>query len=47
MLHRDVHWKRLISAVLVLVVAIALAAFVAAVVEQTDWDQTAKRSSTG
>jgi uncharacterized membrane protein YdbT with pleckstrin-like domain len=41
-LHRHPHWKRLVSAVLVLVVASALAAFLAAVVQQTDWDQTAK-----
>lgn len=41
-LHRHPHWKRLISAVLVLVVASALAAFSAAIVQQTDWDQTAK-----
>ncbi|AGB21756.1 putative membrane protein [Mycobacterium sp. JS623] len=41
-LHRHPHWKRLISAVLVLVVASALAAFLAAVVQQTDWDNTAK-----
>jgi uncharacterized membrane protein YdbT with pleckstrin-like domain len=41
-LHRHPHWKRLISAVLVLVIASGLAAFVAAVVEQTRWDQTAK-----
>lgn len=42
-LHRHPHWKRLISPVLVLVVASGVGAFVAAVVEQTDWDQTAKR----
>jgi uncharacterized membrane protein YdbT with pleckstrin-like domain len=41
-LHRHPHWKRLISAVLVLVIATGLAAFVAAVVEQTNWDHTAK-----
>jgi uncharacterized membrane protein YdbT with pleckstrin-like domain len=41
-LHRHPHWKRLISAGLVLVVASALAAFLAAVVQQTDWDNTAK-----
>ena len=41
-LHRHPHWKRLIVPALVLVIATALAAFVAAVVEQTTWDQTAK-----
>ncbi len=41
-LHRHPHWKRLISAVLVLIVASGAAAFVAAVVERTNWDQTAK-----
>ena len=41
-LHRHPHWKRLVSAVLVLIVSTALAAFVAAVVEQTTWDHTAK-----
>ena len=41
-LHRHPHWKRLISAVLVLVVCTGVAVFVAAVVEQTAWNQTAK-----
>ena len=41
-LHRHPHWKRLISAMLVLVVGTAVAAFIAAVVQQTGWDQTAK-----
>ena len=41
-LHRHPHWKRLIVPALVLVIATALAAFVAAIVEQADWDQTAK-----
>lgn len=41
-LHRHPHWKRLIPAVFVLVAATGVAAFVAAVVEQTGWDQTAK-----
>ena len=41
-LHRHPHWKRLIGPVLVLIVASALAAFVAAVVNKTDWDATAK-----
>ncbi|MCW2630595.1 PH domain-containing protein [Mycobacterium sp.] len=42
-LHRHPHWKRLISAVVVLVVASGLAAFVGAVVAQMTWDQTAKK----
>ncbi|MBN3452976.1 PH domain-containing protein [Mycolicibacterium sp.] len=41
-LHRHPHWKRLIGAVLVLIVASAAAAFVAAVVNTTDWQPTAK-----
>ena len=41
-LHRHPHWKRLISAVLVLVVTTGLAAFLAAVVQQTGWDHSAK-----
>lgn len=41
-LHRHPHWKRLIGAVLVLLLATALAAFGAAVVDQTSWEQTAK-----
>jgi uncharacterized membrane protein YdbT with pleckstrin-like domain len=41
-LHRHPHWKRLISAVLVLVVASGLAAFGAGFVWQTNWDHTAK-----
>jgi len=41
-LHRHPHWKRLIGAVAVLMVTTAVAAFIAAVVEQTTWDQTAK-----
>lgn len=41
-LHRHPHWKRLIGAVLVLIVASAAAAFVAAVVNTTDWQSTAK-----
>jgi uncharacterized membrane protein YdbT with pleckstrin-like domain len=40
-LHRHPHWKRLIPAALVLLASSALAAF-AAVVDQTDWDHTAK-----
>jgi membrane protein YdbS with pleckstrin-like domain len=42
-LHRHPHWKRLIGSVLVLVISTGLAAFVAAVVEHTHWDQTAKK----
>ncbi len=41
-LHRHPHWKRLIGAVIVLLLATALASFVSAVVNTTDWDQTAK-----
>ncbi|TMS53264.1 PH domain-containing protein [Mycobacterium sp. DBP42] len=41
-LHRHPHWKRLIGAVLVLVLASAASAFVAAVVNATDWQTTAK-----
>jgi uncharacterized membrane protein YdbT with pleckstrin-like domain len=41
-LHRHPHWKRLIGPVLILLLATALAAFTAAVVNQTDWDQSAK-----
>lgn len=41
-LHRHPHWKRLIGPVLVLLLATALAAFAAAVVNTTGWDQTAK-----
>jgi uncharacterized membrane protein YdbT with pleckstrin-like domain len=42
-LHRHPHWKRLISAVLVLVVASGVAAFGLGFVAQTNWDQTAKK----
>jgi uncharacterized membrane protein YdbT with pleckstrin-like domain len=41
-LHRHPHWKRLIGPVLVLLLTTALAAFGAAVVNTTSWDQTAK-----
>jgi uncharacterized membrane protein YdbT with pleckstrin-like domain len=41
-LHRHPHWKRLIGPVIVLVVITALAAFVAALVNNTEWDPTAK-----
>ncbi|MGA9374698.1 MAG: PH domain-containing protein [Mycobacterium sp.] len=42
-LHRHPHWKRLVGPVLVLLVATALAAFVAAVVSRTGWDATAQQ----
>jgi uncharacterized membrane protein YdbT with pleckstrin-like domain len=42
-LQRHPHWKKLCGAVLVLILATALAAFIAAVVNQTDWDTTAKK----
>jgi uncharacterized membrane protein YdbT with pleckstrin-like domain len=41
-LHRHPHWKRLTGPVLVLLLTSALAAFVAAVVSHTSWDQSAK-----
>lgn len=41
-LHRHPHWKRLIGAVLVLLLATAASAFVAAVVNTMDWQATAK-----
>ncbi|CDO27723.1 PH domain-containing protein [Mycolicibacterium porcinum] len=41
-LHRHPHWKRLIGAVLVLLLASAASAFVAAVVNTMDWQATAK-----
>lgn len=41
-LHRHPHWKRLIGAVIVLLLATALASFVAAVVNTTRWEQIAK-----
>lgn len=41
-LHRHPHWKRLIGAELVLLLATAVASFTAAVVNQTDWDSTAR-----
>jgi uncharacterized membrane protein YdbT with pleckstrin-like domain len=41
-LHRHPHWKRLIGPILILLIATALAAFGAAVVSNTDWEQTAK-----
>jgi uncharacterized membrane protein YdbT with pleckstrin-like domain len=42
-LHRHPHWKRLIGAVFVLILATAVASFVAAVVNSTSWDPNAKR----
>lgn len=42
-LHRHPHWKRLVSAVVVLVVITAVAAFGSAVVNSMGWDPTAKR----
>ncbi len=42
-LHRHPHWKRLVGPVLVLLLFTALAAFGAAVVQQTGWDATARR----
>jgi uncharacterized membrane protein YdbT with pleckstrin-like domain len=41
-LHRHPHWKRLIGPVFILLLITALAAFGAAVVNNTAWDQTAK-----
>jgi uncharacterized membrane protein YdbT with pleckstrin-like domain len=41
-LHRHPHWKRLIGPILVLLLATALAAFGAAVVNNTDWGAGAK-----
>ena len=42
-LHRHPHWKRLIGPVVVLLITTALAAFVAAVINNTSWDPTAKK----
>ena len=41
-LHRHPHWKRLIGPALVLIIATGAAAFGAAVVSNTGWNQTAK-----
>lgn len=41
-LHRHPHWKRLVPAVLVLLLATALAAFAAGFVNPRPWDPTAK-----
>ncbi|APE19171.1 PH domain-containing protein [Mycobacterium crocinum] len=42
-LHRHPHWKRLVGPILVLLIATILAAFVAALVNNTSWDPTAKK----
>ncbi len=42
-LHRHPHWKRLLGAILVLLLASTAAAFGAGWVNQTDWDDNAKR----
>jgi len=41
-IHRHPHWKRLISAVLVLIVISAIAAFGVGFVSQSNWSQTAR-----
>jgi uncharacterized membrane protein YdbT with pleckstrin-like domain len=41
-LHRHPHWKRLVGPIFILVFVTALAAFGAAVVNNTDWEATAK-----
>lgn len=42
-LHRHPHWKRLLGAILVLLLASTAAAFGAGWINQTDWDDNAKR----
>jgi uncharacterized membrane protein YdbT with pleckstrin-like domain len=42
-LHRHPHWKRLVGPVLVLLIATVAATFVAALVNNTNWDPTAKK----
>ncbi|WP_319431203.1 PH domain-containing protein [Mycobacterium sp. RTGN5] len=42
-LHRHPHWKRLVGPILVLLIATVAAAFVAALVNNTNWDPTAKK----
>ena len=46
-LHRHPHWRRLAPAVAVLIGASALGAFVAAVVNATDWHADAKTVISG
>ncbi|KDE98608.1 membrane protein [Mycolicibacterium aromaticivorans JS19b1 = JCM 16368] len=46
-LHRHPHWKRLVGPILVLLIATILAAFVAALVNNTNWDPTAKKVLSG
>jgi uncharacterized membrane protein YdbT with pleckstrin-like domain len=41
-LHRHPHWQRLIWPALVLILSTGAAAFVAAIVDNTDWQPTAK-----
>jgi uncharacterized membrane protein YdbT with pleckstrin-like domain len=41
-LHRHPHWKHLTGAAMVFILATGLATFVAAVVNATDWEHTAK-----
>ncbi len=40
-IHRHPHWKRLLGPILILLVVTAIAAFSAAYVNSTDWDETA------
>ena len=42
-LHRHPHWKRLIGPAVVLMLSTGVAAFVAAMVDNTDWQTTAKQ----
>jgi len=42
-LHRHPHWKRLVGAVIVLLLSTALGSFVAAVVNTAAWDPTTKK----
>jgi uncharacterized membrane protein YdbT with pleckstrin-like domain len=42
-LHRHPHWKRLVGPILVLLIATLAASFVAALVNNTNWDGTAKK----
>ncbi|MBS4729006.1 PH domain-containing protein [Mycobacterium sp. SM1] len=45
--HRHPHWRQLTGAVLVFILATAVATFVAAVVNATDWGHTAKNALFG